>query len=148
MFDPYYSSKSHVTVCQEKDANRPPKPGWKHVRLRVITLQTITIKLGQLGKSHTLIQKKIPLLTTSLQKSMMQESGFTVTICMPTKRSITSCSRAGMDSVFRSAKFIKREFNEKRFFFFLKQILPKQMTVVISKLLKELSRFIIKGKTT
>lgn len=43
---------------------------------------------------------------------MMQESGFTVTICMPTKRSITSCSRPGMDSIFRSATFINREFKE------------------------------------
>lgn len=66
---------------------------------------------------------------------MMHESGFTVTICMPTKRSITSCSGAGMDSIFRSAKFIKIKFK-------------KKITVVISKLLKELSRFIIKRKTT
>jgi hypothetical protein len=43
----------------------------------------------------------------------MQESGFTVTICKPTKRSIASCSRAGMDSIFRSATYINREFKEK-----------------------------------
>lgn len=42
-------------------------------------------------------------LVTSLKKSIMQESGFTDSTCRRTKRSMTSCSKVGMASTFRSA---------------------------------------------
>lgn len=49
------------------------------------------------------------ILVTSLYISIMQESGFKVRTCMPTKRSMNSCSKGGMDSILRSAKFTHKK---------------------------------------
>lgn len=70
--------------------------------------------LHWLSTPHTNIKliKQIPLQATSLKKSIMQESGLTVITCMPSKRSITSCSQEGMASILRSAIFNKNKFHQ------------------------------------